>query len=252
MKTLTTIFLCLLSQIAIAEYNNPVSDYGEPVSDYGEPDDEYREPIWIDPPPVLPPPVFITVDKSNFSMTTYSEGEVISKHKVIVGREDNPTPTMRAEFSQIIINPIWDVPTRLLYKLVAIIKQQRDPVAYLNLRGFEIYKDGSEIDPSTIDWRALPANGPYSFSVSQRPSSSNFIGQIQFVLEDTGDIQMHDTPDKHLFLQDVRTFSSGCIRVENAVQLAEFLLDRDVAELIEQGETVLYQLPRPVTVSIVD
>jgi len=185
-------------------------------------------------------------------MTTYSAGELVSKHKVIIGRPDYPTPTMRTEFSHIIINPVWGVPEVLLYKLVAIIKAQRDPIGYLNRRGFKIQVAGNEVDPSTINWRALPETGPYSFSVTQIPGPSNFVGQVLFVLEDTNEIQMHDTPDKDLFLQDVRTFSSGCIRVEKSVELAEFILRQPIGDLIDQGETVVFQLPRPVQVQVVD
>ena len=246
MKTLIPIILCLLSHSVFA------GEYDTKPTEYGEITDEYREPIWIDPPPVLPPPILITIDKSDFSMVTYSDGEIVSKHKVIVGRPDYPAPTMRTEFSRIIINPVWGVPEVLLYKLVAIIKAQRDPIGYLNRRGFRIQVAGDEVDPSTINWRSLPKTGPYSFSITQIPSPSNFVGQVLFVLEDTNEIQMHDTPDKALFLQDVRTFSSGCIRVEKSVELAEFILRQPVEDLIKQGETVVFQLPRPVQVQVVD
>jgi murein L,D-transpeptidase YcbB/YkuD len=254
MKRLLTLFvICFLSQASPAgEYDNQTTEYGDRVSDYEELVDEYREPIWIDPPPILPPPVLITIDKSDFEMTTYSEGEIVSQHKVIIGRPDYPTPTMRTEFSHIIINPVWEVPEVLLYKLVAIIKAQRNPIGYLERRKFRIHVDGKEVDPSIINWRSLPKTGPYSFSVTQDPSPSNFVGQVLFVLEDTNEIQMHDTPDKALFLQDVRTFSSGCIRVEKSVELAEFILRQDVQDLIDLGETVIFRLPRPVAVQVVD
>jgi murein L,D-transpeptidase YcbB/YkuD len=247
------IVLCLLSQVVVAgEYDNQTSEYVQQTAEYGEPDDEYREPIWIDPPPVLPPPVFITIDKSDFSMTTFSDGEEISKHKVIIGKPDYPTPEMRTQFTQIILNPVWTVPTELLYKLVAIIKAQRNPIGYLERRGFVIHRDGEDIDPRDVAWRSLPSEGPYDFTITQKPSLDNFIGQVLFNLEDTGPIQMHDTPDKELFLEDVRTFSSGCIRVENSVELAEFIIRQPIQHLIDSGETVVFQLPRPVIVQVVD
>jgi murein L,D-transpeptidase YcbB/YkuD len=38
-------------------------------------------------------------------------------------------------------------------------------------------------------------------------------------------VYLHDTPSKDLFERDVRAFSSGCIRVERPLELAELLLN---------------------------
>ena len=38
-------------------------------------------------------------------------------------------------------------------------------------------------------------------------------------------VYLHDTPSKSLFDQDERTFSSGCIRVQKAFELAELVLN---------------------------
>jgi murein L,D-transpeptidase YcbB/YkuD len=38
---------------------------------------------------------------------------------------------------------------------------------------------------------------------------------------------MHDTPNKNLFKFDVRTFSHGCIRLENEYKLAKYILQKE-------------------------
>ena len=38
-------------------------------------------------------------------------------------------------------------------------------------------------------------------------------------------VYLHDTPTKQLFLRNERAFSSGCVRVADAIDLAEWLLE---------------------------
>jgi len=70
-------------------------------------------------------------------------------------------------------------------------------------------------------------------------------------------VYLHDTPARHLFERPVRTFSSGCIRVEDPMVLARFVLDPQalpgmgLEELIETGDTRSLRLPRPVPVYLV-
>ena len=65
-------------------------------------------------------------------------------------------------------------------------------------------------------------------------------------------VYLHDTPSKGLFEQQVRTFSHGCIRIEKALELAEYLLPgltrEDLLGLIEEGQQFDVPLPEPVTV----
>jgi murein L,D-transpeptidase YcbB/YkuD len=40
-------------------------------------------------------------------------------------------------------------------------------------------------------------------------------------------VYLHDTPSRELFSRNQRTYSSGCIRISNPVELAEYLLKHD-------------------------
>ena len=66
---------------------------------------------------------------------------------------------------------------------------------------------------------------------------------------------LHDTPSRQLFDREERTFSSGCIRVENPFDLAELLLGEpakwnqdSMRGVIESGETKTVFLPEPLPV----
>jgi murein L,D-transpeptidase YcbB/YkuD len=40
-------------------------------------------------------------------------------------------------------------------------------------------------------------------------------------------VYLHDTPGRGLFAKSLRDFSSGCVRIEKPLELAEFLLKND-------------------------
>jgi murein L,D-transpeptidase YcbB/YkuD len=70
-------------------------------------------------------------------------------------------------------------------------------------------------------------------------------------------VYLHDTPAKMLFDQDQRTFSSGCIRVEKAFELAELVLDdpekwnqQTMAEVVASKKMQTVYLARPVPVLV--
>jgi L,D-transpeptidase YcbB len=68
-------------------------------------------------------------------------------------------------------------------------------------------------------------------------------------------VYLHDTPSQSLFEKETRTFSSGCIRVENPLALAELLLDDPatwnqarIAEVIRSQATKTVYLRQPIPV----
>jgi murein L,D-transpeptidase YcbB/YkuD len=85
----------------------------------------------------------------------------------------------------------------------------------------------------------------------------NALGQIKFVFPNKFDVYLHDTPAKELFKKAVRDFSSGCIRVERPLDLAEYLLqgdsewDRSKLEVaLRSGATRIISLKRPLNVHV--
>ena len=115
-------------------------------------------------------------------------------------------------------------------------------------------KGARELDPSDIDWQAYtPETFPYR--LIQDPGKSNSLGRIKFMLPNPYAVYLHDTPSRHLFSRPVRTFSSGCIRVEEPVRLADFVLGNeagatkvDVLEAIGSGENQSVSLPSAMPV----
>jgi len=60
--------------------------------------------------------------------------------------------------------------------------------------------------------------------LQQRPGPNNSLGQVKFDIENRFGVYLHDTPGKGLFVQPVRAFSHGCMRLEAPRELAAALL----------------------------
>jgi murein L,D-transpeptidase YcbB/YkuD len=81
---------------------------------------------------------------------------------------------------------------------------------------------GKAVDPASLDWSKL--NNRFPYRVVQRPGPKNPLGQVKFIFPNPHLVFLHDTTNKENFTENVRTFSSGCIRIQNPLEFAELIL----------------------------
>src|SRR3546814_16183951 len=55
------------------------------------------------------------------------------------------------------------------------------------------------------------------------------MGKVKFLFPNDEGIDLHDTPDRALLDKPDRHFSNGCIRLENAAKLGQWLMHRSIA-----------------------
>jgi len=164
----------------------------------------------------------IRVNIADFRLEAWHQGRLERTHAVIVGSHFRPTPSFSASVSYLVLNPDWVVPRRLAVqdKLPLF---RRDPSAFDRL-GFDLYdRAGVHVDAAAIDWQALSRNH-FPYRLTQRPGAANALGQVKLILPNPHDIYLHDTPTRGLFSKVRRDFSSGCIRVDDALGLSEWVL----------------------------
>jgi murein L,D-transpeptidase YcbB/YkuD len=115
-----------------------------------------------------------------------------------------------------IVNPYWNVPPDLARTKVAPGVLAKG-VGFLKSMRYEVLSDWTEkatvLDPKTVDWRAVAA-GRSEIRVRQLPGKGNSMGRMKFMMPNDLGIYLHDTPDRHLFADANRYFSSGCVRLE--------------------------------------
>ncbi len=194
----------------------------------------------------------IFVNLPNFRLQAIENQQIALDMRVIVGRKDRQTPSLAGGINHLVINPYWNVPHSLAYKDV-LPHQQADP-EYLSHKGIRVYTkiDGQsiEVNPSEVDWAAYNEHDlPFRFR--QDPGTRNSLGRIKFMFPNNHSIYLHDTPGRRLFKRDQRYFSSGCVRVEKPLELAEFTLRQSVESVAKRiasrkNQTRFLKDPLPV------
>lgn len=83
----------------------------------------------------------------------------------------------------------------------------------------------NEVNSRQINWGKLQSKEDFPYLIRQSPGKLNPLGQVKFMFPNDHYIYIHDSPAQGLFSQDERTFSSGCIRMENPAEFAQILLE---------------------------
>ena len=198
---------------------------------------------------------FVLVNLPAFKVYVIKDRKNIWETRTMIGKAARQTPAFRADLRYIVFNPDWTVPPTILAKdILDEMRKGRDPIARKNLTILD--RQGRVVSPDTIDWaNAQPGNFPYT--LRQPPGADNALGRVKFIFPNEHAIFLHDTPHRELFASDLRTFSSGCIRVERPLELAATLLDGQgdwtagkIDGVVASGksETVFLDHPLPVLI----
>jgi len=172
---------------------------------------------------------YILVNIANFKLTVVERRQPIMEMRVVVGKPYRKTPVFSGKMQFLVINPFWNVPTKLALKDLA--PKVCSDLDYLAAKKIKVYKnwqhDSPEIDSLFISWCNLTLASFFPYKLQQASGPYNPLGKIKFIFPNKYAVYLHDTPDKSLFDKTLRDLSSGCIRVEKPYLLAKFLLKSD-------------------------
>jgi murein L,D-transpeptidase YcbB/YkuD len=167
--------------------------------------------------------------------------------RVVVGKPDQPTPMLAGMLRFATLNPYWNVPDDLAYKRVVSRVLNG---ASLQRLGFEALSgwdaNAQLLQPEQVDWQAV-ADGRQRLRVRQLPGPENAMGQVKFMFPNDLGIYLHDTNEPELMARNARFFSSGCVRLEDAQRLGQWLFGQPLNASSSTPEQHV-PLPRPVPV----
>jgi murein L,D-transpeptidase YcbB/YkuD len=201
---------------------------------------------------------YILINVADFRVSVVEGSREVLSMPAVVGRDYRRTPEFSGKLTYVEINPSWTVPPKLAREDI-LPKVRKDPF-YLADKGIRVFRDWSrgapEIDPDEVDWSQVKGE-TMSFKFRQDPGPENALGRIKFMFPNKFDVYLHDTPERWLFARAVRDFSSGCIRVANPVELAEYLLKDDpewgrerIMEALGDGKPRVIVLRNPMGVHL--
>lgn len=170
----------------------------------------------------------IEINIPSFYLYFFKQDKEMFNMKVIVGKKENddfrPTYLYCSKITKITFNPYWRVPKKIVIKdLIPKIRKDKN---YLKKYNFKVFLDGIEINSKDINWYTVDEYN-FKFKFIQLPGEKNFLGRVKIEFDNPFDIYLHDTPYKQLFNRELRAFSSGCIRLEDAQLLAKTILYED-------------------------
>ena len=168
------------------------------------------------------PEKIVIVNIAGFETYLIHNRQIVWRSRVMVGKTYRKTPVFMGKMSYVQVNPTWTVPPTILRNDI-LPKVKRDP-SYLRERNISVInRDGEIVDPDSVDWNSYGNSVP--FTLRQEPGPTNALGRVKFIFPNPHFVFLHDTPSRQLFDRPDRTFSSGCIRVENPFELAELMID---------------------------
>ena len=181
--------------------------------------------------------------------------EMRASMNIIVGNANKTrTPIFDAEMRFVEFSPYWNVPPSIA-RGETLPRLRREP-GYFDQQGFEfVGRDGKTV--SGFSEASLDAVQRGEMRIRQRPGARNALGDIKFVFPNPDNIYLHHTPTPQLFKRDRRDFSHGCIRVEEPVALAKFVLadepewaEERIVQAMTKGRSATLRLREPFPVVI--
>lgn len=200
---------------------------------------------------------YVFVNIPSTELRVIENGITTFHSKAIVGRVARKTPLLRSEIFQVKLNPDWSVPAKIA--AIDMLKHELQEPGYFYKKNVRVYtKDGAQVDPRRINWKEVKASGTFPFRLKQDAGPENALGPVKLDFPNDHAVFIHGTSAPELFVKQDRFFSSGCVRVEDPLGLAAFLLQDDpswtrprVEEVVKGGVTTYAKLKRPIPLHIV-
>ena len=170
------------------------------------------------------PSKYIWVNTSANYLQVFENEKVKISSKVICGKPKTRTPLLNSFVSIIITYPQWVPPPSIVSK--EILPAVKKNPGYLAKKGFSLVDaKGEEVDPYTVDWSKYSKGIPYR--VVQGSGDANALGIIKFHFDNKYSVYLHDTNQRYLFANAMRSLSHGCVRVQEWQNLAYYMLRND-------------------------
>ena len=207
---------------------------------------------WI-PDSFPQPPIVVNIPEFRLRTMIRQPGALPLSMAVVVGKAyQHRTPVFTNYMRYVIFRPYWEVPPSITHaELIPKISRNSN---YLAAHNYMVV-DGA--GNAVAGGSALGGLRSGAYRIRQKPGPKNSLGLVKFMFPNSYNVYMHGTPATQLFARSRRDFSHGCIRLENPLALADWVLhdnpewteDRIVTAM-HGSETIQVNLTHPIPVLI--
>lgn len=163
----------------------------------------------------------ILVNIPSLQLETVEDGRVFSRHNIVAGKLERPSPTLMSTVSDVTFNPYWKIPASIVARdIIPKYLKDRSYLQQMQIRVFDGV-GGPEIDPATVDWANTP---PERYFLRQDPGENNALSAVKINFPNKFMVYLHDTPHRELFGSNSRFESSGCIRIDQVKTVVDWVL----------------------------
>lgn len=160
-----------------------------------------------------------------YALHVIRNDSLIRRHRVVTGAPDHQSPEFKAKIRYVTLVPYWHVPHSIATKEIA--PYLRRDTSYLSKHGYRLLNSKNEpANLTNVRWKSL-GEDYFPFKIRQDGGYGNSLGIVAFHFPNKHDVYLHDTPAKNFFRKNMRAFSHGCIRLQNPIVMAEFILHQD-------------------------
>ena len=195
---------------------------------------------------------YLVVDIAGFNIFLIKNRDSVWQERVQVGQGFTKTPVFKSKLKYVEFNPAWTVPDVIKQRTI-LPALKKDP-DYLKKEGYQLLDGkGMYIEPNSVDWNNMQT---LPYTVLQRAGPKNALGRVKYMFPNKHDVFLHDIGHSENFNKRVRTSDSGSIRLNNALDLAEVLLEnqrwdrREIDRVVASGKTKRVNLKKPMPILI--
>lgn len=170
------------------------------------------------------PSRYVWVNLPGYYMKLMDNDSVKILSKIICGKPATRSPVLTSSIYNMVTYPQWTMPVSIIVK--EVLPGVRRDTAYFRKKGYSLIDDkGNEVDPHAVDWSKYHKGIPYK--VVQGSGDDNALGVLKFNFNNKYAVYMHDTNQRYLFAQSIRSLSHGCVRVQEWQKLAYAIIHYD-------------------------
>ncbi|RED22019.1 murein L,D-transpeptidase YcbB/YkuD [Flavobacterium cutihirudinis] len=176
---------------------------------------------------------YFIINIPDYCLNVVEEQDTTLTRNIVVGTNKRKTPIITSTLKTVVFNPTWTVPPTILKEdVVPAMKLNRNYLANKNITIYDT--SGNVVEPNK--WNE---NKPNRYRYIQSPGQNNSLGVMKILFPNHHSVYLHDTNHRNYFGRNNRSLSSGCVRVENPLELAEHILADSINFSREKIDTII-------------